>query len=155
MAESINSRIIKASPEKVYQAFTDPAALEIWQVPGEMTGKVHHFDLRTGGGYEMSLYYPEEDITSKGKTQEKEDRYFARFLELNPEKIIEAIQFDTNDPLFAGEMIIEITFEEINGDTNLTMKFKNIPPGINPADNEAGTASSLEKLAEYVEEKKQ
>ena len=151
MSESINSKIIRASPEKVYNAFTDPAALEIWLVPGEMTGKVHHFDLRPGGGYEMSLYYPQNDNDSKGKTEDKEDRYSAKFIELSPERIIEAIHFNSSDPLFAGEMILEITLKKIPGGTNLTMKFRNIPPGIDPADNEAGTASSLEKLARYVE----
>ena len=35
--------------------------------------------------------------------------------------------------------------------TRLTMFFKNIPAGINPADNEKGTEQSLEKLARYVE----
>ena len=56
---SKNSRIIKASPEKLYAALTDARALETWQAPGDMRGKVHQMDLRVGGGYEMSLYYPE------------------------------------------------------------------------------------------------
>jgi len=35
--------------------------------------------------------------------------------------------------------------------TEVTMLFEDIPPGIRPEDNEAGTRSSLEKLARYVE----
>jgi len=34
--------------------------------------------------------------------------------------------------------------------TKVTLEFKNIPAGIRPEDNEAGTKSSLEKLARYV-----
>jgi hypothetical protein len=34
----------------------------------------------------------------------------------------------------------------------VTIAFANIPPGIRPEDNDAGTRSSLEKLARYVEE---
>jgi hypothetical protein len=50
--------VVKATPEALYRAFTDPAALAVWQAPGDMTGKVHSFDYRVGGGYQMSLYYP-------------------------------------------------------------------------------------------------
>jgi len=64
MSTTQASREIKASPEKLYQAFTSPAALEVWMAPGDMTGKIHHFDLREGGSYEMSLFYPNTDIES-------------------------------------------------------------------------------------------
>ncbi|MCE3230019.1 MAG: Activator of Hsp90 ATPase 1 family protein [Bacteroidetes bacterium] len=148
-----NSKIIKASPEKLYEAFTSPDALSVWQAPGDMTAKVHHFDLRVGGGYEMSLFYSENDHDSKGKTKGKEDRFTARFIELTPfKKIVEAINFNSDDPAFQGEMIIEITLEANDNGTEVTMLFRDIPPGIKPEDNEAGTKSSLEKLARYVEE---
>jgi uncharacterized protein YndB with AHSA1/START domain len=51
-----NSKFIQATPEALYRAFTDPAALAVWQAPGDMTGKVHSFDYRVGGGYQMSLH---------------------------------------------------------------------------------------------------
>lgn len=46
---------------------------------------------------------------------------------------------------------MEVTFEAKNIGTRVTIWFKNIPSGIRPEDNEAGTMSSLEKLAHYVE----
>ncbi|MDQ6662633.1 MAG: SRPBCC domain-containing protein [Chloroflexota bacterium] len=52
-----NSKFIKATPEALYRALTDPAALAVWLAPGDMTGEVHRFDNRVGGGYQMSLYY--------------------------------------------------------------------------------------------------
>ena len=50
------SRIIKARPEELYAAFMDPGALVAWLPPGEMTGEIHEFDARAGGGYRMSLF---------------------------------------------------------------------------------------------------
>ena len=44
-----------------------------------------------------------------------------------------------------------ITFEAEGAGTKVTILFKNIPSGIRPEDNEAGTESTLEKLARYVE----
>ena len=147
-----NSMVIKATQEDIYNAFINPAALEIWQAPGDMTAKVHKFDHRVSGGYEMSLYYPENETKVKGKTTDKEDRFTARFVELIPnQKIVEAIKFDTTNPYFAEEMIMEVTFNPVNDGTEVTYLFKNIPKGIKPEENEEGTKSSLKHLAKYVE----
>jgi uncharacterized protein YndB with AHSA1/START domain len=146
--------MIKASPQKLYEAFTSPKALETWQAPGDMTGKVHRFDLREGGSYEMSLFYPESEQVARGKTAGKEDRFVARFVELQPgKKIVEAIRFDSPDAHFQGEMIMEVLFEPVGEATRLTMVFKNIPDGIHPEDNEKGTELSLQKLDKYVSRK--
>ena len=151
-ASTRNSKFIKATPEALYRAFTDPAALAVWLAPGDMTGEVHSFDGRVGGGYQMSLYYPSSEQTLRGKTSEREDRYTARFVELMPPgRIVEAITFDAVDPAFSGEMTMEVTFEAGDGGTTVSILFKDIPPGIRPEDNEAGTRLTLEKLARYVE----
>ena len=154
MSATQSSRLINASPELLYQAFTDPHALETWMAPGEMTGKVHTFDLRVGGSYTMSLYYPSASRGPKGKTAVDEDRYTARFITLQPnKKIVEGIRFDSSGPGFVGEMIMEARFEPEGRATRVTMVFTNIPLGIKPEDNEKGTELSLEKLEHYVREK--
>lgn len=151
MSSTQNHRIIKASPEVLYNALTDPQALEQWFAPGNMTGKIHSFDLREGGCYEMSLYYPPE-AENQGKTSDKEDRYTARFIELKPyHKIVEAITFAGTDASFDTEMIMEVNLEKVDDShTKITFLFKNIPAGIRPEDNEEGTRLTLEKLAAYV-----
>lgn len=151
-ASTRNSKWIKAMPEVLYRAFTDPAALAVWFAPGDMTGEVHRFDERVGGGYEMSLYYSSSEHPLRGKTNDREDRYTARFVELSPpSRIVEAITFDSVDPAFSGEMIMEVTFEAEDGGTTVSVSLKDIPSGIRPEDNEAGTQLTLEKLARYVE----
>jgi uncharacterized protein YndB with AHSA1/START domain len=151
-ASTRTSRVIKVPREALYRAFTDPAALAVWLSPGEMTGKVHEFDARVGGGYRISLFYPASEQVSRGKTSEREDRFTARFVELTPPaRIVEAISFETVDPAFSGEMTMVVTFEDKDGGTEVTILFEHIPSGIRPEDNEAGSRSSLEKLARYVE----
>ena len=149
---SETARLIRAPRAAVYRAFVDPSALEQWMAPDAMTGTVHAFDGRPGGGYTMSLAYPSTDSGSPGKTSDREDRYTARFVELTPPaRIVEAITFDTTDPAFTGEMTMTVTLAETGGGTEVTILFQHIPPGIRPEDNDAGTRSSLEKLARYVE----
>ena len=151
-ASTRNSKFIKATPEALYRAFTDPAALAVWFAPGDMTGEVHRFDDSVGGGYEMSLYYPSSEQTLRGKTKDREDRYTARFVELTPpRRIVEAITFDAVDPAFSGEMLMVVTFEAEEGGTTVSILFKDIPSGIRPEDNEVGTQLTLEKLARYIE----
>ena len=152
-ASTRNAMFIKAPPAALYHACTDPAALIIWRVPGEMTGEVHRFDLRVGGGYQMSLHYPASEAAASGKTSAQEDRYTARFVELvPPRRIVEAITFESGDSAFAGEMIMAVTFEAEADGTTVTIAFTDLPPGVRPEDNEAGTRSSLEKLARYIEQ---
>jgi uncharacterized protein YndB with AHSA1/START domain len=137
----------------VWRAFTEPDALELWQAPGDRTGKVHQFDLSVGGGYRMSLFYPESEPEGRGKTTEREDRYAARFLELEPpRRIVEAILFDSADPAFGGEMRLMISLEEQDPGTLVTLDFEDLSSGVSPEDNDAGSRSSLEKLARYLAE---
>lgn len=55
------SRVIAASPQALYRAFVDPAAIASWRPPQGMKAEIHTFDPREGGGYRMSFLYTEPD----------------------------------------------------------------------------------------------
>jgi uncharacterized protein YndB with AHSA1/START domain len=142
------SQLVKARPEEVYAAFLDPAVLVEWLPPGEMTGRIHDFDARVGGGYRMSLYYPEDERLFRGKTAAREDRVGVRFVELTPpRRVVEAVSFVSDDPAFRGEMTMTATFEAAPGGTEVTLVFENLPRGLRPEDNDVGARLSLEQLA--------
>jgi uncharacterized protein YndB with AHSA1/START domain len=147
-ASTCASKLIEARPEEVYEAFMNPAALVEWLPPGEMTGKIHEFDARIGGGYRMSLFYPPTERSFRGKTSDREDMVTVRFVELvPPRRIVEAVNFHATDPALLGEMTIEVTLEEVPAGTEVTFLCKNLPPDLRAEDNEAGSRLSLEKLA--------
>lgn len=148
---STNSKTIYADRETVYKAFAEKEALEYWQAPDGMRGKIHNFDFKVNGKYEMSLFY--NDGKTDGKTSGNEDRFLATFKEIKPnEKIVQAINFQSDNNEFKDEMIMEVHLETIDAkSTKVTITFKNIPLGIDPKDNEDGTEQSLSKLAEYVQ----
>jgi uncharacterized protein YndB with AHSA1/START domain len=151
-ASSRTSRVIRARPEELYEAFTDPAALVAWLPPAGMTGHIHEFEARVGGGYRMSLFYPPDERTFRGKTSDKEDMVDVRFVELAPpRRIVEAVNFVTTDPAFFGEMTLTATFDEVSGGTEVTLVFTNLPPGVRAEDNDAGSRLSLEQLARRFE----
>ena len=144
--------VIRARPEELYAAFLDPAGLVDWLPPAEMTGEIHEFDARVGGGYRMSLFYPLDERAFRGKTSDREDMVKVRFVELAPpRRIVEAVSFVTTDPAFFGEMTMVATFEAVSGGTEVTLVFENLPPGLRAADNEVGSGLSLEQLARRFE----
>lgn len=151
MTSSTTSRLIQAFPDAVYRAFVDPELLVQWQAPDGMTAKLHRFDPRPGGGYEMSLFYDDPSIA--GKSGGNEDRYTATFIELvDPRHIVESIVFDTGEHSRSTEpMIMSVDLESSGVSTMVTMTFDHLPPGVSPADNDLGTQQSLAKLARLVE----
>jgi uncharacterized protein YndB with AHSA1/START domain len=146
------STVISARPEELYAAFLEPTAVVDWLPPPEMTGEIHEFDARVGGGYRMSLFYPPDERAFRCKTSDGEDIVNVRFVELAPpRRIVEAVSFVTTDPASFGEITLMATFEEVSGGTEVTLVFENLPPGLRAKDNEAGSHLSLEQLARRFE----
>ncbi len=146
------STVIKAARSAVYQACLDPEKVALWRVPDNMRAKVEIFDARPGGVYRMALTYRDPGDAAHGKSSSDTDRFQGRFVELVPlERIVEAIEFDSPDPQFAGEMRITTTFADAERGTEITILCQNLPPGIRLADNETGTIQALKKLTALLE----
>jgi uncharacterized protein YndB with AHSA1/START domain len=138
MSSTRVTRHVNAPRERVYRAFVDANDVAKWMVPTGMTSHVHAFEGREGGRFRISLTY--DAPTGAGKT------------ELVPnERIVEAVEFETDDPALRGEMTLTITLADEDGGTELAAVHDGLPPGLSPADNGTGWRSSLEKLAALVE----
>jgi len=48
-------------------------------------------------------------------------------------------------------LALTVRFEEVSGETEVTLVFKNLPPGLRAEDNEAGARLSLAQLARRFE----
>ncbi len=146
------SRLIKAPRPRVYQAFLNPEALAQWFAPDTMRIYVHTFEPREGGQFRISLTYQNPEDAGRGKTTGDTDTYHGRFVKLVPyEMIVEAIEFESQEPGFAGEMRMTVRLAEVEGGTEVSLLYENVPTGIRPEDNEAGSRSALQKLAALVE----
>jgi uncharacterized protein YndB with AHSA1/START domain len=145
------SRRVNAPRRKVYRALLDPRAVATWMVPTGMTSNVHAFDPREGGAFRISLTY--DSPTGAGKTTAHTDTYHGHFIELVPdEKVVEVVEFETADTALQGEMTLTIWLvDAAGGGTEIQAVHERLPPGLSPADNEAGWRSSLGKLAALVE----
>lgn len=145
------SKLIAASPHKLFQAFIDPDSLIKWLPPEGVRGEVSLFEPHAGGKYRLILYYEKEEKTT-GKTTVDSDVSEGIFVEVVPDmKIVMAGSFDSKDPDFEGVMTMTWYFEENLEGTKITVIAENVPLGINKQDHIDGLSSSLENLEYFVE----
>lgn len=146
------SRVIKAPRHAVYQAFLDPDSVAAWLTPGTMTAEVHTFDPREGGAFRITLTYHEQAGRSAGKSSENTDTYQGHFGTLIQDELVEEIiEFESDDPQFAGVMRMIAKLSDTPDGTAIDLVCEDIPPGVRLEDNIAGCESSLGKLAALLE----
>lgn len=134
-------RILKAPPDRVYRAFTDPRALVKWMAPHGFTAEVHSMDLRVGGGYRMSF-------TNFGTGQSH--TFGGTYREIRPGELLRySDKFD--DPSLPGEMSMTIALRKVLCGTELSILQENLPPQIPVEFCYLGWQESLSLLALLVE----
>ena len=146
------SRVIAAPLERTWAALVDPEALLAWLPPGGMTGRFERFDARPGGSYRMVLTYSGAS-GAPGKATADSDIVEARFVDIVPgERIVQAVDFVSDNPAYAGTMIMTWEVTAADGGTRVNIVAKDVPDGISAEDHAAGLGSSLTKLAAYLEQ---
>ncbi len=145
------SRVVAASPARVYAALVDEEALVAWLPPEGMTARFDRFDPRPGGSYRLVLSYADAAATS-GKATPGSDVVEARYVDLVPGvRVVQAVDFVSDDPAFAGTMTMTWEVHPVDGGTQVDITADDVPDGIAAEDHATGLASSLAKLAAHVE----
>lgn len=144
-------RILRAPRERVFRALIDPDAIETWRVPAGMTAEIHRFDGRVGGLYRISLTYDSPE--QAGKTTAHTDTYHGGFTSIDDGKSVqEQMEFETDDPDMRGMMSVSVELRDHADGTEIDVLHLNLPPGVDPADNELGWTEALDRLAVLVED---
>jgi uncharacterized protein YndB with AHSA1/START domain len=134
-------RVLTATPEKIFKAFTDPDALASWVPPYGFTAKVHAMEVKVGGTYKMSFT---NFSTGNGHS------FGGEYLEVKPNELIQYTdRFD--DPNLPGEMITTIQLKVVSCGTELFVVQEGIPAAIPAEMCYLGWQESLEKLKKLVE----
>ena len=145
------SRVIAVPQDRVYAALVDPEALTAWLPPDGMTGRFERFDPRPGGTYRLVLTYSGASA-SQGKATADSDIVEARFLEMvDGVRVVQEVDFVSDDPAYAGTMKMTWATTAVDGRTRVDITAAEVPDGISKEDHAAGLASSLTKLAAYLE----
>ena len=145
------SRVIAAPSDRVYGALVDPEALTAWLPPYGMSGRFERFDARPGGTYRLVLTYSDA-AASQGKASAESDIVEARFVEVvDGVRVVQEVEFVSDDPDYAGTMKMTWETTAVDGGTRVDITAADVPDGISKEDHAAGLASSLTKLASFLE----
>ena len=134
-------RVLKAPPERVYRAFTDPAAMCKWLPPHGFTGTMHHMEPKVGGSWRMSF-----TNLSAGATH----TFGGDYLELQPgQRLRYTSKFD--DPNLPGLMTTTVELTPVFCGTEMQITQEGIPDVIPSQACHLGWQESLALLTQLVE----
>jgi len=134
-------RVLRATPERVYRAFLDAAAMAKWIPPYGFTCTVHQMDARVGGTFRMSFT---NFTTGSGHS------FGGEYLELVPhERIRYTDKFE--DPNMPGVIEVTVTFGRVSCGTALEIVQSGLPEVIPVEMCYLGWQESLAQLATLVE----
>ena len=134
-------RVLKASPEKVYRAFTEANALASWIPPYGFLCTVHEMNVQVDGTYRMSF-----QNFSTGNSHS----FGGKYMEIKPNEFLKYTdKFD--DPNLPGEMITSVWLQKVSVGTDIKITQEGIPSVIPIEMCYLGWQESLEKLKKLVE----
>jgi uncharacterized protein YndB with AHSA1/START domain len=134
-------RVLKTSPEKVFRAFTDPAAIASWLPPYGFLCTVHEMNATKGGTFKMSF---------KNFTTGNGHSFGGTYVDIKPNEFLQYTdKFD--DPSLPGEMTTSVWLKKSVAGTEIKITQENIPAAIPSDFCYLGWQESLDKLAKLVE----
>lgn len=150
VSDLVITRIIDAPVEMVWKAWTEPENLMRWWGPKDFTSPACKLDLRVGGKYLFCMRDPDgKDYWSTGVFQEiiplKRLVYTDSFAD--PDGKVVSASFYGMEGSYPKELLVIVTFEALDGKTQMTLKHSGIPEGQHKEMAGLGWNESIEKLA--------
>jgi uncharacterized protein YndB with AHSA1/START domain len=134
-------RVLKASPEKIYRAFTEATAIASWLPPYGFLCTVQEMNVKVGGTFKMSFH---NFGTGNGHS------FGGKYVELKPNEFLKYTdKFD--DPNLPGEMTTSVWLRKVMVGTEIKILQEGIPAVIPAEMCYLGWQESLKKLEMLVE----
>ena len=133
-------RLIKAPPDRVYAAWTDPAQLKQWFGPENV--QTHDFiaEVRVGGKFRWDLTNSEGERMAVG----------GEYRELQPgKKIVFTWQWQDDEDWENHISIVTVELSNRDGDTELRLTHGQLPNEASRDGHTRGWESALDKLAKF------
>jgi uncharacterized protein YndB with AHSA1/START domain len=134
-------KVLKATPEKVYRAFTESLAMASWLPPYGFLCTVHEMNVKVDGTFRMSFH---NFSTGNGHS------FGGKYLEIKPNEFLKYTdKFD--DPNLPGEMITSVSLQKVSVGTEIKIQQDGIPSMIPVEMCYLGWQESIDKLTKLVE----
>ena len=109
-------RVVKADPQRVWDAWTQPEQMKKWSCPAPGGAKAVTSDLRVGGAFEIQMEVEEGAHTAFGVYREIDA----------PNRIV--YTWDWREEEFAmGETLVTVEFRQVDGGTEVVVMHEGFP----------------------------
>lgn len=134
-------RFIKAAPERVYAAWTDPAQLKEWWGPEGVRTRNLTADVRVGGKYRWDLTSPDGEEMSA----------FGEYRKLIPgKKIVFTWKWDDDEVWQHRTSLVTVELSNRDGGTELRFKHEQLPSEESRDRHNEGWNSILDRLEKFL-----
>jgi uncharacterized protein YndB with AHSA1/START domain len=135
------NRIVPASRERVFAAWTTPEAIKVWFGPDSCRVLDVQVDLRVDGEYCFSL--STEDLG--------EIKVHGRYLEVTPPtKLIYTWRWEGNPELTVGTSLVTVEFTSAGTFTEIRLTHEQLPSIESRDDHGRGWSGTFDKLEKYL-----
>ena len=130
-------RVYRATPQRVYEAWTNPELAKQFLCPESVTIADVAMDVRTGGSYHIVMQKEDgERLTVRGT-----------YRDVQPAKRLSMTwKWEEDDPKDEYDTVLTIEFAPVDGGTELTLTHEGFQKEQNRSNHEYGWTSILDKL---------
>ncbi len=130
------SRVLRASRQTVFEAWTQPRHLERWSAPEGVTVTSAEVDLRVGGRYRIHMHAPDDKkFTATGT-----------YKEIDPPRRLSYTWMWEEGDHDVGETLVTVEFNDLGGSTEVVLTHERFPNAEATAAHEQGWGSCLNRL---------
>lgn len=130
------SRLVPASAEAVFRAWTEPTEIRKWWPPEGFTVPFVDVDLRVGGSYRLGLQPPDADPFHAAGTYREVDP---------PRKLVFTWRWEP-DSFQAGETLVTVELRDRDGKTEVVLTHERFPSAEARDEHRKGWEACLERL---------
>jgi uncharacterized protein YndB with AHSA1/START domain len=130
-------RLLPASPQEVFDAWTDPESLQQWFCPGTVSLTSVELDVRVGGQFRIVMRDAAKDLLHTGT-----------YREINPPQRL--VFTWRSSGTYDQETLVTVELHPRGNNTELVLTHEQLPDASSAGKHEEGWQGVVRKLAVYL-----
>jgi uncharacterized protein YndB with AHSA1/START domain len=130
-------RLLPASPQEVFDAWTDPESLRHWFCPGTVSLTGVELDVRVGGQFRIVMRDETKDLVHAGEYREVTP----------PQRLVFTWR---SSATYNQETLVTIELHPKGNETELVLTHERLPDASAAGKHESGWRDAVRKLAVYL-----
>ena len=144
------TRVIRASRQRVFDAWTRPEFIRQWFGPGNMAATEASTDLRVGGGYRIEMTGPSCEEKPEETDISRTTVVTGAYRKVVPHELLEFTWTGSWHP--EEETLVTVALRDVEGGTEMTLTHERFLTEEAAGRHRMGWTSTLSKLEEFAQQ---